>query len=147
MRILLGVILSLIVSKELLAQSNQPVWTADFVKAKPGKVDSAATAYNMNWGEAREYAKKLRFISSYRLLKVSTILNTTQGNSSKPFDIILLTEYPNERAYQNREKNFQVIFDKYQPDWNLFNGKKPADFATIEFDMLFKTLPAFILTK
>ncbi len=75
----------------------------------------------------------MKFIKSYQLLITNQDLK-----ANADFDILLLTEYADKEKYENREKNFSIVFDKYLPDWIYVNGKKPKDYTEIKFDMVFE---------
>jgi hypothetical protein len=124
-------------------QKSKSVWTVDFVKVKNNQLDSAVLVLQKNWGAARKYAKKMKFVKSYQLL----IAN--QGiKANAEFDILLVTEYADKEKYENREKNFSIVFDKFLPDWVYVNGKKPKDYTEIKFDMVFEgELPLTIQTQ
>jgi hypothetical protein len=99
-------------------------------------------ALQKNWGAARKYAKKMKFVKSYQLLVVNQ-----EVKEHSDFDILLITEYKDKEKYEAREENFKLVFDKYLPDYVLVNGKKPKDYTEIKFDLVFEGELPFTLQQ
>lgn len=120
-------------TQNTIAQKSRSVWTIDFVKVKNNHLDSAVLVLQKNWGAARQFAKEMKFVKSYQLLIVNQEIK-----ANADFDILLVTEYADKEKYEDREKNFNVVFDKHLPNWIYVNGKIPKDYTEIKFDMVFE---------
>jgi len=84
------------------AEPGEAVWALDFVKVKPGMFEQTMNYFDYGWIAAREAAKKQGAIVAYR-----RIAEDPQPNGE--WDIILMTEYKNQAAYDEREKAFAPI--------------------------------------
>ncbi len=125
------------------AQQSKSVWTIDFVKVKNNQLDSAVISLQKNWGAARFHAKKMKLVKSYLLLIVNQEIK-----ANADYDILLITEYPNKEMYNEREKNFDVVFKKHLPNWVYINGNKtPRDYTEIKYDLVFEGDLPFSLKK
>jgi hypothetical protein len=90
--------------------SSEPVWTVDFVKAKPGRHDQAMQFFNQSWVRAREIAKEKGAIVDFH------ILVEPSANEDDTWQIMLMTEYRDQAAYDAREAAFGPILHKLFPD-------------------------------
>jgi hypothetical protein len=104
-----------------LPAQNHPVSVVEFVKIQNEKTDEALYFYENNWKIYREKAVEKGFIRSFRLLRASS--------DSLAYDIVLITEYPDEKSHQNSEENFRSLISALRPKGPLLlNELKPADF-------------------
>jgi hypothetical protein len=112
----------------------QTVLVMDFVKVKNDKYAEALFFYENNWKMYRDIALQKRFISAYRLEK-------TTADSAAPFDLLLITEYPDSAMYRKSEENFRDILATTRPNGPvLLNDLKPADFRQNVFLKITETL-------
>jgi hypothetical protein len=112
----------------------QTVLVMDFVKVKNGKYAEALFFYENNWKMYRDIALQKGFISAYRLEK-------TSADSAAPFDLLLITEYPDSTIYHKSEENFRSILATTRPSGPLLlNDLKPADFRQNVFLKVTETI-------
>ena len=98
----------LMVGGEAQSPSDKPVWTMEFIKVKPGMFGFTLGYLDDNWMRVRDVAKRQGAILSYNRI-------AEKGNREGDGNIVLLTEYKNQTAYDGRE----VLFDsirKQLPD-------------------------------
>lgn len=81
----------------------EAVWAVDLVRTLPGMQDIYLRSIEENWGEARALVQEQGHILSYRAL-------TAAPDSSRGWDVMLMTEYVDSTAFHNRESIFQVVF-------------------------------------
>lgn len=84
------------------AESGEAVWSVDFVKVKPERFQQTMNYLDSGWMQARELAKQQGAIIAYRRI-------AEEAQSNGEWDIILMTEYKNQAAYDEREKSFAPI--------------------------------------
>lgn len=98
--------------------------TVDFVKVLNGNHQEAVYYYENNWKQHRVKALDSGFISSYKLL----VRRSADGNT----DILLITGYPSQAAFDAREENFAVVMRNPERDGPvLLNEKTPAEFREV----------------
>jgi hypothetical protein len=85
------------------AESEKPVWTMEFIKVLPGKLGPTLGYLDDNWMRIREEAKRQGAVLSYHRIGEKS---TSEGDPN----IVLLTEYKNQSAYDARGKLFASIF-------------------------------------
>jgi ketosteroid isomerase-like protein len=103
------------------------IWIMDFFKIKPGRRAEALFFFEQNWMIFREEALRLRHISDYRLLEMS-------GESEAPFNLILMTEYPDSASFHASEANFAPILRALRPDGPvMMNDLKREDIFESRF--------------
>lgn len=85
--------------------ADSPVWTMEFVKAKPGMFGMTLGYLDDNWIRVRDVAKRQGAILSYSRI-------AEKGNEESDGNIVLLTEYRNQTAYETREALFDSIRKK-----------------------------------
>jgi hypothetical protein len=83
-------------------QAMAQVTTVDVVKVKTEYEKEALFFYENNWKVFRERALELKFISGFELVKSAV-------DSSRTFDILLITRYADVASHSDAEKNFQSI--------------------------------------
>lgn len=104
------------------ARIGKSVFTVDFAKAKEGEYENYLKFLKLNWFEARRIARKRKQIKSFQLL----VLPETEKSD---WNFILITEYGNQSQFDEREKNFGLIFK--QRGVKLIDGKSSRDMADI----------------
>lgn len=82
----------------------------DLVRTFPGAQADYLRNVEANWASARELASTGGDVISFVAL-------ATSPDSGRGWDIVLLTEYADSTAYENREEIFAEIFgsDAFQP--------------------------------
>ena len=99
--------------------TDKPVWALEFVKVKPGMFAATMGYLDDNWIRLRAEAKRQGVVLNYnRIAGEGAVLNYNRGageDSSTDWDILLMTEYKNQAAYDGREKLFDSIL-KRLPD-------------------------------
>src|SRR5438046_8595701 len=85
------------------ADGEKPVWTMEFIKVKPGMFGFTLGYLDDNWMRVREEAKRQGAGLSYHRI-------AEQSTSEADPNIVLLTEYKNQAAYDARGKLFSSIF-------------------------------------
>jgi hypothetical protein len=88
--------------------SDKPVWALEFVKVKPGMFAATMGYLDDNWIRLRAEAKRQGAVLNYNRIAGDESSNTD-------WDILLMTEYKNQAAYDGREKLFGSIL-KRLPD-------------------------------
>ena len=91
--------------------TDNPVWTMEFIQAKPEKFGLTMAYLDEHWMRIREEAKRQGAVLSYH--RISEALLLTPGGKAGDHDsIVLLTEYKNSAAYLGRDKLFASIREK-----------------------------------
>jgi len=113
----------LLVGARSFAQDGPVIWI-DLVKIKDGNAAEAMYFYENNWKVYRDSAQKIGLITSYKLLR-----NTTDTAKA---DILLVTEYPSRKVFEDREQYWQPLMKALRPNGPVvLNGKKRDEFLTI----------------
>lgn len=116
------VLVMLIVATVGWAQAQSTVSVIDFVRIKNGKQREALFFYENNWKVYREIAIEKGYIKAYQLL-------TTQPDTTRNFDLMLITEYADSLQLALSEDRFQEIIKTTSPNGpKLLNDLKPGDF-------------------
>lgn len=84
--------------------ASTSVWTADFMRTKPGQFDRYLKYLDANWARSRRTVLSQGRIRSFRVL-------TTTPTAAAPWDVVLLTEYPDSAAQANAESIFRPVLD------------------------------------
>lgn len=96
--------------------ADKPVWALEFVKVKPGTFGPTMVYLDDNWIRVREEAKRQGVVLAYnRIAGERQMLFPAKESSNDDWDILLMTEYKNQAAYDGREKLFASIL-KRLPD-------------------------------
>ena len=96
--------------------ADKPVWTLEFIKVKPGTFGPTMVYLDDNWIRVREEAKHQGAVLTYnRIAGERQMLFPAKESSNDDWDILLMTEYKNQAAYDEREKLFVSIL-KRLPD-------------------------------
>ena len=85
------------------SESEKPVWTMEILKVMPGKFGPTLGYLDDNWMRIREEARRQGAVLSYHRI-------AEQSTSETDPNIVLLTEYKNQAAYDARGKLFSSIF-------------------------------------
>src|ERR1700693_688430 len=95
------------------SNTDKPVWALELVKVKPGMFAAAMGYLDDNWIRLRAEAKRQGAVLSYnRAAAESPALFPADGPSNNDWDILLMTEYKNQAAYDGREKLFDSILKR-----------------------------------
>jgi hypothetical protein len=121
-------ILTLSIAASSLAQtanraSQKSIWLVDFVKAKEGRYEDYLESLRQNWVPPRIEAERQNFTKSHKLLILPQ-------NSNNRYDYILMTEFATQQAFDEREANFNKVFDKIGRAV-LIKGLRPRELADI----------------
>jgi hypothetical protein len=103
--------------------SQTSIWLVDFVKAKDGKYEDYLESLRQNGVPPRIEAEKQKFTKSHKLLIMPR-------NSSNRYDYILMTEFASQQTFDEREENFNKVFDKIGRAV-LIKGLRPRELADI----------------
>src|SRR2546421_6259706 len=85
------------------SDSENPVWTMEILKVMPGRFGPTLGYLDDNWMRIREEAKRQGTVLSYHRI-------AEQSTSESDPNIVLLTEYKNQAAYDARGKLYSSIF-------------------------------------
>lgn len=113
-------IISLAIGPFSYGHQTEKVSTIDFVQIVNNHVDEALFFYQNNWKVLRAIAVERGYIESYQILE-------NKSKEGEPFDLMLITTYPNNIQFDERETNFQEIINE-QSGLKLMNDKKPDEF-------------------
>lgn len=108
------------VLSNISAQSDDRISAIDYVLILDDNRAEVVHYYDNNWKVLREMAMEKGYIDSYQILEL-------QPEEGLPFQLMLITTYPNQSKFDLREKHFQELIKEKGP-LNLLNDKKPSDF-------------------
>jgi hypothetical protein len=108
------------------ADKEKPVWTMEILKVMPGKFGPTLGYLDDNWMRIREEAKRQGAVLSYHRIAEQSI-------SESDRNIVLLTEYKNQAAYDAREKLFTSILKKLP-------GNSPGVVRLYQHEDLYETV-------
>ena len=77
------------------SESQKPVWTMESMRVKPGMFGITLGYLDDNWMRVREEAKRQGAVLSYQRI-------AEEGSQESDREIVLLTEYKNQAAYDAR---------------------------------------------
>ncbi|OJJ19270.1 hypothetical protein BKI52_20880 [marine bacterium AO1-C] len=105
-----------------------PVWAVNQMRLrKASDYEDYMKCLQYNWAAARTEGKRQGYINSYQVLA----LPPTQM-ADKIWNVLLITEYPNQQRMKAFEKDFAKIAKKATPKGLVkIKGKAPRDFADI----------------
>jgi hypothetical protein len=89
-------------------RKDQPVWTMEFVEAKPEKLGLTLSYLDKHWMRERAEAKRLGAVLAYHRIREAPVM-TPNSQTGDQNSIVLLTEYRNFAAYSARENLFDKI--------------------------------------
>ncbi len=84
--------------------TQNTVWAVDLVTTLPGQQATYIESIKTNWANARRIAKARGSVLSYRAFAATK-------DSTRGWDVMLMTEYSDSTAWSNREPIFQAIFE------------------------------------
>lgn len=105
--------------------ASEKITSVDFVEILNDKREEALFYYKNNWEKYRKQAQQLGYIESYMLLQ-------TQPTEDAPFHLMLITTYPNQQAFDQREEHFQPLIAA-GGGLKLLNEAKPPAFRKTLF--------------
>ena len=85
--------------------TDKPVWALEFLKVKPGMFGATMGYLDDNWLRLRAEAKRDGAVLNYNRV-------AGEESSNSDWDILLMTEYQNQAAYNGREKLFDSILQR-----------------------------------
>jgi hypothetical protein len=104
------------------AQGSKEMSTIELVKILNGHRTEALFFYQNNWQVFREKAVEKKIIASFELF-------LTKADTSRGFDLMLVTTYADSIQFAASEERFQQIIRELRPKGaSLLNEFKPADF-------------------
>lgn len=108
-----------------VAQYKGSLSTIEFVQILNENEEEALYYYQNNWKVLRDMAIEKGYIVSYQLMQ-------TQPSDDAPFQIMLITTYPDQHQYDLREDHFAELIEVKGP-LVLLNRKKPSEFRRTLF--------------
>ena len=84
------------------SHDEKPVWTMEFIKVKPGMFGPTLGFLDDDWMRVRAEAKHQGAVLNFHRI-------AEQGGPQSDGNIVLLTEYKSQAAYDSREKLFESI--------------------------------------
>jgi hypothetical protein len=96
---------------------GQSVWSVDLIRTLPGQQGEYLHSIEANWAGARKIALDQDAILSYRAL-------VAEPDSLRNWDVLLMTEYSDSTAWNQREEIFASIFAS--PDYTAVPTSKPS---------------------
>ena len=93
------------------AQENTPsevdpsnsVWSVDLIRTLPGQQAEYLRNIENNWANARRIARERGAVLSYQAL-------VAEPDSTRGWDVLLMTEYADSTSWSDREAIFTAIF-------------------------------------
>ncbi len=86
------------------APTQDTVWTVDLIKTLPGQQANYIRSIENNWAGARHLARERGAVLSYQAF-------AAPQDSTRGWDVILMTEYADSTQWANRETTFEAIFE------------------------------------
>jgi hypothetical protein len=86
-------------------KTDKPVWALEFINVKPGMFAATMGYLDDNWIRLRAEAKRQGAVLNYNRV-------AGEDSSNTDWDILLMTEYKNQAAYDGREKLFDSILKR-----------------------------------
>ena len=96
-------VISCIPQENTQPQPTNSVWAVDLVETLPGQQNNYIASIETNWANARRIAQDRGSVLSYRAL-------VAPQDSTRGWDVMLMTEYSDSTEWANRESIFQSIF-------------------------------------
>jgi hypothetical protein len=85
------------------AASGASVWSLDLVRTRPGQQAEYLRGIRANWAGARRIALEGGEVRAYHAF-------AAPPDSTRGWDVVLLTEYRDSSAFSRREATFQRVF-------------------------------------
>jgi hypothetical protein len=94
-------------------KAEKLVWALEFIKVKPGMFAAAMGYLDDNWIRLRAEAKRQGAVLNYsRVADNRRERFPSDDSGNNDWDILLMTEYKNQAAYDGREKLFDSILKR-----------------------------------
>lgn len=107
------------------AETGEAVWALDFVKVKPGMFEQTMTYLDQGWIPTHQMAKEQGVIAGFQRI-------AEQQQTNGEWDIILMTKFKNQAAYDEREKSFApIVADVLRDNRARMNGLNKKDLYDI----------------
>ena len=90
--------------------TEKPVWTLEFIKARPEKFGLTLGYLDDHWMHVRKEAKRTGAVLNYHRI-TETFVITPESKTGEQ-TIVLLTEYKNPAAFFGRERLFASILER-----------------------------------
>ena len=94
---------------------DEPVWTMESIKVKPGMFDFTLSYLDDHWMRVREEAKRQGAVLSYHRI-------IEQDSRESARNIVLLTEYKNQAAYDDVREKLLALTRKGSENNFVFAG-------------------------
>jgi hypothetical protein len=100
---------------------ERPVWTLEYLEIKPGMFGPAMGHLDDNWMRVRQEAKHDgSVLAFYRIAE--------EASNDAKRNLVLMTEFKNQSAYDSREKTFDAILKRLpQNSSGVIRGFSPND--------------------
>jgi hypothetical protein len=85
--------------------TDKPIWALEFIKVKPGMFAATMGYLDDNWLRLRTEAKRQGAVLNFNRV-------AGEESANNDWDILLMTEYKNQAAYDGREKLFDAILKR-----------------------------------
>ncbi|MEM9998268.1 MAG: hypothetical protein AAF809_11255 [Bacteroidota bacterium] len=106
------------------AERAESVWAVDLVETLPGQQARYLQFNALNWVPMREAFVEEGIAHSFRVL-------TLPPDSARGWDVMLMTEYVDESAFEQREDVFQDVAARPGYELKRINGLGPRDLARV----------------
>jgi len=103
-----------------VGQYDDRISTIDYVRFLNDNKEEVVYYYQNNWKVLREMAIEKGYIDSFQILEL-------QPQEGLPFQLMLITTYPDKAKYDLRENHFTELIKEKGP-LKLLNDKKPEEF-------------------
>lgn len=111
--------------------STDTVLAVDVLQTLPGEQANYLQFIELNWKAARAAAMEEGAVVDYEVL--------VREPSPQGWDVVLITEYASEEAYNNREEIFAKLFERPELAMKRIDGKGPRDMARfVEGDVMLR---------
>ena len=108
------------------AEDEDRVVTLDFVRTVPHEHDKYLQFVQANWVQAREAALREGFVTGYEVL-----VRNMEGEADVEWNVMLVTEYRDDFAYDRREELFGAVFDEAAIPIRMIDAEGPSDLAEV----------------
>jgi hypothetical protein len=113
------------------AENDKPVWTMEFLKVKPGKFGMTLGYLDDGWMRERAEAKRQGAVLNYSRI-------SEQGTRESERNIVLLTEYKNQAAYEGRDSLFAKIRKELPDRPAIMRNAQPEELYAIGATRIFE---------
>jgi hypothetical protein len=113
-----------------LSEIDKPMWTIEYIKAKPGMYGFTLGYLDENWMGVRAEAQRQGAVVSYRRL-------VQQDESQNEKNIVLITEFKNSNAFIFRNTLFSKILKQMPSPTSDIVKFKPQDLFESSNEIVF----------